>query len=52
MFGQRLNLPRRARFYDISEGRITLDGRDVKELNVRWLRTQVRKNAFSVSPSV
>lgn len=48
MFKQRLNLPRRGRFYDISEGRITLDGRNIKELNVRWLRTQVRKKAFSV----
>ena len=31
------------RFYDPSEGKITLDGRDVKEFNVRWLRTQVRR---------
>ncbi|CAM9430112.1 unnamed protein product, partial [Ascophyllum nodosum] len=29
------------RFYDPSEGKITLDGRDVKEFNVRWLRTQM-----------
>ncbi|CAM9429594.1 unnamed protein product [Ascophyllum nodosum] len=29
------------RFYDPSEGKITLDGRDVKDFNVRWLRTQM-----------
>ncbi|CAM9333516.1 unnamed protein product, partial [Hapterophycus canaliculatus] len=29
------------RFYDPAEGTITIDGRDVKETNVKWLRTQM-----------
>jgi len=29
------------RFYDPSEGRVLLDGRDIKDLNVRWLRQHV-----------
>ena len=29
------------RFYDPSAGRVLLDGRDVRELNVRWLREQI-----------
>ena len=29
------------RFYDPLEGRVTLDGHDLRELNVRWLRTQI-----------
>ncbi|KAG5193165.1 P-loop containing nucleoside triphosphate hydrolase protein [Tribonema minus] len=29
------------RFYDVSEGSVELDGRNVKELNVHWLRSQV-----------
>ncbi|XP_007669387.2 bile salt export pump isoform X2 [Ornithorhynchus anatinus] len=29
------------RFYDPSEGMITLDGHDIRSLNIRWLRSQV-----------
>jgi ATP-binding cassette subfamily B (MDR/TAP) protein 1 len=29
------------RFYDPDQGRVTLDGVDLKELNVRWLRQQI-----------
>lgn len=29
------------RFYDPMEGIILLDGRDIRELNVRWLRSQI-----------
>lgn len=29
------------RFYDPTEGTILLDGRDIKDLNVRWLRSQI-----------
>lgn len=29
------------RFYDIEKGSVTLDGRDVRTLNVRWLRSQI-----------
>ncbi|XP_014662073.1 PREDICTED: multidrug resistance protein 1-like [Priapulus caudatus] len=29
------------RFYDTTEGVIRIDGRDVKQLNVRWLRRQI-----------
>ena len=29
------------RFYEPKSGRVTLDGRDMKELNVEWLRGQV-----------
>ena len=32
----------RFRFYDPAEGKIKLDGRDIRELNVGWLRSQVR----------
>lgn len=30
------------RFYDPLEGRVLLDGRDLREYNVSWLRRQVR----------
>lgn len=30
------------RWYDPTRGRITLDGRDIKHLNLRWLRTNIR----------
>ncbi|KAM0323286.1 hypothetical protein ACHAQA_008877 [Verticillium albo-atrum] len=30
------------RWYDPSNGQITLDGTDIKDLNLRWLRTNVR----------
>jgi len=29
------------RFYDVNEGKITLDGIDIKELNLKWLRRQI-----------
>jgi ABC-type proline/glycine betaine transport system ATPase subunit len=29
------------RFYDPSSGKITLDGIDLKSLNVKWLRQQI-----------
>lgn len=29
------------RFYDVSGGQVLFDGRDVKDLNVRWLRSQI-----------
>lgn len=29
------------RFYDVAEGRVRLDGTDVRELNVKWLRSQI-----------
>jgi ATP-binding cassette, subfamily B (MDR/TAP), member 1 len=29
------------RFYDVNAGRVTVDGVDVRELNVRWLRSQL-----------
>lgn len=29
------------RFYDIQNGQVTLDGVDIRELNVRWLRSQI-----------
>ena len=30
------------RFYDPAEGKIFLDGHDVKDLNLQWLRSQMR----------
>lgn len=29
------------RFYDVSSGSVTLDGCDIRSLNVRWLRSQI-----------
>jgi ABC-type multidrug transport system fused ATPase/permease subunit len=29
------------RFYDIEQGRVTLDGIDIKDLNINWLRSQI-----------
>lgn len=29
------------RFYDVQDGRITIDGIDIRTLNVRWLRSQM-----------
>ena len=29
------------RFYDPSSGGIKLDGRDIKDLNIKWLRSQI-----------
>lgn len=29
------------RFYDPSEGRVTLDGIDLKEISLEWLRKQI-----------
>lgn len=34
------------RFYDPQEGRITLDGQDLRTLNLEWLRGQVRFFSF------
>lgn len=41
------------RFYEPLSGTITIDGRDLKEMNLRWLRSQVRTNSVhtQVSPS-
>lgn len=30
------------RFYDPLEGRVLLDGRDIRSLNLSWLRSHVR----------
>jgi ATP-binding cassette, subfamily B (MDR/TAP), member 1 len=30
------------RWYDVDAGRITLDGNNIEELNLRWLRTNIR----------
>ena len=38
------------RFYDPLEGRVLLDGRDIRQYNVGWLRRQVRlKLLFTAS---
>ena len=29
------------RFYDPDEGRVLLDGTDIKDLNIKWLRQQI-----------
>ncbi|XP_065186517.1 phosphatidylcholine translocator ABCB4-like isoform X2 [Sycon ciliatum] len=29
------------RFYDPEAGRVTLDGRDIRKLNIKWLRSQI-----------
>ena len=29
------------RFYDVLSGSLTLDGNDVRDLNIRWLRSQI-----------
>ena len=29
------------RFYDPASGRLTLDGEDLRDLNIRWLRSQI-----------
>ena len=29
------------RYYDPIEGQVLLDGQDIRELNVRWLRSQI-----------
>jgi ATP-binding cassette subfamily B (MDR/TAP) protein 1 len=29
------------RFYDVDKGKITLDGVDIKDLNIKWLRAQI-----------
>lgn len=40
------------RFYDPLEGRVLLDGVDIKSYNVKWLRQQVRSRMFSESADV
>ena len=29
------------RFYDVHEGEITIDGRNIKNLNIKWLRQHI-----------
>ncbi len=29
------------RLYDVNRGVVTIDGRDVRQLNLRWLRSQM-----------
>ena len=31
------------RFYDPEEGTVLLDGKDIRQLNVKWLRQQIGK---------
>ena len=31
------------RFYEAAKGSVTIDGRDIKEVNVQWLRSQARR---------
>lgn len=38
------------RFYDISSGTLTIDGNDVREFNLRWLRRQI--SIVSQEPSL
>ena len=35
------------RFYEPSKGSVLIDGRDVKEVNLKWLRSQVGAEAFA-----
>ena len=39
------------RFYEPAEGSVTIDGRDIKEVNVTWLRSQVNALCGSVVDS-
>lgn len=34
------------RYYDTTEGSVLIDGVDIKELNVAWLREQIGKRAI------
>jgi ABC-type proline/glycine betaine transport system ATPase subunit len=36
------------RFYDPLEGRVLLDGADIKGLNLQWLRQQVRQHGAAL----
>ena len=36
------------RFYEPSKGSVLIDGRDVKEVNLKWLRSQVGAEAFAL----
>lgn len=40
------------RFYDPLEGRVLLDGRDIRDYNVGWLRRQVRRAGFDLMPDI
>ena len=35
------------RFFEPSKGSVLIDGRDVKEVNLKWLRSQVGAEAFA-----
>lgn len=39
------------RFYDTLQGEVLLDGRNIKELNVHWLRSQVAWHFWSCCDS-
>jgi ABC-type dipeptide/oligopeptide/nickel transport system ATPase component len=39
------------RFYDPLEGRVMLDGRDIRSYNIKWLRQQVNRRQQSCSRS-
>ena len=36
------------RFYDPAQGTITIDGQDIKTLNVKWLRQHIGKGFYNV----
>lgn len=40
------------RFYELGEGTITMDGRDIKEMNVKWLRSQVTRDSHTEMKSL
>ena len=40
------------RFYDVNEGQVLLDGRDIKEYNLQWLRQNVSLLGREAQPAV
>lgn len=36
------------RFYDVEDGEITIDGENVKDLNLRWWRQQVSTSDLQI----
>ena len=36
------------RFYDPEQGTVLLDGRDIRQLNVKWLRQQIGEISFII----
>ena len=40
------------RFYEPSKGSVLVDGRDVKEINLKWLRSQVGAESFALKTSL